>query len=72
MFAIGITPTDNRKKGVILDDNITKKSTVTAQPELVMEKYKSLTLKQRRLVEEFCEFLCCKNRDSTADNDSLM
>ncbi|HBL84466.1 MAG: hypothetical protein A2Y17_10085 [Clostridiales bacterium GWF2_38_85] len=62
MFSIGITPNDNRKKGVIADESTARKSTVAAQPELVMERYKSMTMKQRRLVEEFCEFLCEKNK----------
>lgn len=52
MFAIGVQPSDVRRKGA---------QAVDVKPETTLESYKALTLKQRRMVDEFCEFLRSRN-----------
>ena len=64
MFAIGVKPGDSRRKGAIPAETDTqangaKKSATVPGPAL--ESYKSLNLKQRRMVDEFCEFLISRN-----------
>lgn len=69
MFAIGVQPGDSRRIGAIPAENdavnpkanAAKKSASAAG---TLESYKALTLKQRRMVDEFCEFLKSRNEEN--------
>ena len=60
MFAIGVQPVESRRMVVPPASEERRTSKLDTAPE----SYKSLTLKQQRLVDEFCAFLKSKNEDT--------
>ena len=57
MFAIGVLPIESRRMVVPPASEERR----TSKPDAAPESYKSLTLKQQRMVDEFCAFLKSKN-----------
>lgn len=66
MFAIGVQPGDSRRIGAIPAENdaANSGSNKSASAAGALESYKALTLKQRRMVDEFCEFLKSRNEEN--------
>lgn len=60
MFVIGVQPIESRRMVV----SPASEERRASKPDTAPESYKSLTLKQRRLVDEFCAFLQSKNEDT--------
>lgn len=60
MFTIGVQPIESKRMIV----SPASEERRASKPDTAPESYKSLTLKQQRLVDEFCAFLKSKNEDS--------